>query len=188
MRRQLVVGDSPDCLAREISLYQCCMSLLPFSCSACDNYWLQGEHDVDQNGSAPCECGGVGRAISMDSYEATDASLFSAIVDSLHIAQLSSLRAGRLLLELETHEEMSPAAKLSRMSELLPSLCIIELIATARAETAHKAIRMFVDLLEAMASKRSASDVTALLEHRAVGSHYVGAPRVGNGRRSFRPR
>lgn len=152
------------------------MPLLPFSCYACDRYWLQSELDVDQRGDAACECGGMGRAISRNGYEAADASLFAAIVDSLHIARLPALHAGRLLMELEMREAMPPAATLARMSQLVPSLCIIELIATARLETAQKAVGMFTALLEAMAAKRSTSDVTALLQHRIVGSHCVGSP------------
>lgn len=145
------------------SLYPWSMALVPFYCLVCEHYCLQDELDIDAHGSAICQCGGVGRAISRDSYEAGDASLFAAVADSLSIARLSALGASRLLVELEPRESVASAAMLARMSELVPSLCIIELIATARAETTLKAVRMLVTILRAMAAQRSASDIVSLL-------------------------
>jgi hypothetical protein len=142
------------------------MSFVPFACHACDRCWLQLRAGIDHDGNAGCECTGIGRAISSDSYDASDVSLFAAIVDSLRLARLTPLNAGRLALELESREAPSPATKLARMSELVPSLCIIEVIATTQPETTRKAVAMFAAVLNVMAVKRSASDVEALLGPR----------------------
>lgn len=139
------------------------MLLVPAHCRGCNRYWLQRQVDIDQQGSTFCECGAAARVLPAESYVAGDVSLFKAIVDSLEAARITALQAGRLTLELELREHASPALKLARLSELVPSLTVIQLIATTDAATTRKAVSMLTLLLETMATTRSESDVSALL-------------------------
>ena len=146
------------------------MSLVAAHCRVCDHYWLVARVDIDSMGSAACECGSVGQALPSEAYLSGDVSLFDAIVASLEAAEVPPLQAGRLSLELELCEGLPPVAKLARLSTLVPSLAVIELIATADVATTRKAVGMLALLLEAMATSNRKSDISALLSASASAS------------------
>ena len=140
------------------------MSFIPFHCRACDGYWLQRSAEIAAHGTARCACGAICGAISTDQYQAADLALFLTVVESLQRARLSPLKAGRLVIDLDMSEGMSARARLGRMSQLMPALCIIGLIGTAEAATALKALQMFTSVLNVIAAKRSDFDDPTILD------------------------
>ncbi len=137
------------------------MWLVACHCQGCNCYSLQPRIDIDGDGNVRCECAGTAMALPGASYREADRSLFDAIVASLHSARVTSMQAARLALELEDCR-LGPTSKLARLSELVPSLAIMELIATTDAATARTAAGMFDLLLQALSATNRLSDVSAL--------------------------
>jgi hypothetical protein len=139
------------------------MRLIACHCHGCDRYWLHSREELERENIAACECGRSARVLPGQSYIQSDMPLFEAIASSLQAARVTPMQAGRLGIELEGCDGMPANIKLARLTQLVPSLAIIELIATTDVATTRKAVGMFAMLFEAIATARSKSDVSALL-------------------------
>jgi hypothetical protein len=146
------------------------MRLVPCHCHACKSYWLQAHADIDQDGNTACGCGGAARALPGESYSPADESLFDAIINSLRTAQVTAMQAVLLTIELERCEDVTPAGKLARLSQLVPAFSIIELIATTDPARSRKAVGMFALLLDAIAMTHRSSDFSSLALPAAANS------------------
>ena len=139
------------------------MTLIACHCHGCERYWLHDREQLGQASAAACDCGRSAHVLPGQSYVDGDIPLFDAIASSLRIAQVTPMKAGRLGIELEACDGMPANIKLARLSQLVPSLATVELIATTDLATTRKAVGIFAMLLEAIATARSKSDVSALL-------------------------
>lgn len=133
------------------------MDLAPAHCRACGRIYLESVI-VIAAGNVVCECGGIARVLSGSRYRPQEESLFDAIVASLIAGGVTSMSAPRLTRALDgSGVSEPPGAGLYRLSELMPSLAVIALIAGGDPGTARTAEDMFGVVLDAIASTRSHS-------------------------------
>lgn len=133
------------------------MELVPAYCRSCAHFYLESLLVVAE-GNVLCDCGGIARVLPGDHYTGADETLFDAVVSSIENASVSWMVAPELLRALDGRVSEEPGAALARLAQLVPSLAIIELIASGDATTARTAEAMFATVLEAIAGMRSRSD------------------------------
>lgn len=134
------------------------MDLVAVHCRQCACFNLENVVAVTE-GNALCECGGIARVLPGGPYTSADESLFEAVVMCLESAGVTWMNATALSKALEGRDERAPGAALHELTRLLPSLAIIELIATDSPLRARRAEGMFEGVLDAIASTRSGSGI-----------------------------
>ena len=159
----IVVGGLPDSMARESSVMNRKMWLVPCHCHACHASFLQPREAIDSAGTTGCACGAAACALPGESYRESDRSLFDAVVAFLSASGLTGMHAARLALELERCQDMAPAGRLARLGQLCPTLEATRLTAGMERASARKTVGMFVSLLQALSVTHRRSDISALV-------------------------
>ncbi|MDF3064487.1 MAG: hypothetical protein K0R38_88 [Polyangiaceae bacterium] len=127
-------------------------------CRQCACFYLENSVTIVE-GNALCECSGIARVLPGGPYTAADESLFEAIVMCLEAAGITWMNANQLSAALVGREGRAPGDALHDLTDALPSLAVIELIATVNPLRARRAEGMFEGILDGLASTRSRSGV-----------------------------
>lgn len=129
------------------------MDLVAVHCRQCACFYLENSVAVTE-GNALCDCGGIARVLPGGLYTGADESLFEAIVMCLETAGVTCMNAHQLAELLVGREDRAPGDALHDLTDALPTLAIIELIATASPVRARRAEGMFEGVLAGLAATR----------------------------------
>lgn len=130
------------------------MHFIPTHCDVCARPGLMRANDIIDGLAICTECGRPARALPGESYMAEDVTLFTDIAAALRDAGIKPSHAALLATELETRALLAPGRCLRRLTEALPSLGVLELLAGSDPSDLRKAEGMVATLLDAMGRNR----------------------------------
>jgi hypothetical protein len=108
------------------------------------------------------QCGGGALVLPGESYADQDVQLFERLAGTLEDAGVAPAQAVVLALELAPRNRVPPGRCLRRLTHVLPSLAVFDLLVGGDPVALHKAEGMLATLLEARARACRDSEIRAV--------------------------
>jgi hypothetical protein len=105
------------------------------------------------------QCGGGAPVLPGESYVDQDLPLFERLAGTLQDAAVAPAQAALLALELAPRNRLPPGRCLRRLTHVLPSLAVFDLLIAGDPAALHKAEGMLATLLEARARGARDSEI-----------------------------